>query len=117
MKPIILAMLMAVSLSACSSAGSRAVATNSTANLTEDQKHRLYSAALASSESPLESEIFKDACRKIGIFDANGKPTDKYMSFVSDHVDWSMKSEVHEFRREIDTKEKASEYVSKHLER
>ena len=86
-------------------------------SLSEDERHRLFSAALAASESPLESEIFKDACRKIGVFDTVGEPNDKYMAFVAAHVDWAMKTEVNQFRREIDTREKALEYLRQHLPR
>lgn len=83
--------------------------------LSEDERHRLYSAALAASESPLESDIFRQVCQQIGIYDSAGKPTGQYMTFVSQHVDWSMKSESDQFRREINSKEKARDYVEKHL--
>jgi hypothetical protein len=83
--------------------------------LTEDEKHRLYSAALAASESPLDTDLFKHVCRKIGIFDAGGKPNDAYLAFVAEHINWSMKPEIDEFKREINTKEKAVEYVRRHL--
>ena len=85
--------------------------------LTKDEKHRLYSAALAASESPLDTDLFKEVCRKIGIFDARGKPNEAYMSFVAEHVNWSMKPEIEQFKREIDTKDKANKYVSEHLPR
>lgn len=83
--------------------------------LSEDEKHRLYAAALAASDSPLDTDAFKAACRKIGIFDANGKPNDEYMAFVSEHVNWGTKSETDQFRREIDSKEKARAYIREHL--
>ena len=83
--------------------------------LTEDEKHRLYAAALAASESPLDTATFKDVCRKIGIFDEAGQPNDYYMTFVSEHINWGMKSKTEEFRQQIDTKEKARAYVSHHL--
>jgi hypothetical protein len=95
--------------------GLRNGTTPSASPLSDDQKHRLYSAALAASESPLETDTFKEVCRQIGIFDANGKPNDQYMAFVSRHVDWSMQSESDEFRREIDSKEKARQYIEKHF--
>jgi hypothetical protein len=85
--------------------------------LSEDEKHRLYSAALAVSESPLESATFKEVCKKIGIFDAGGNPNDKYMAFVSEHVSWGMKPETEQFRRGINSKEKAQDYIRKCLPR
>ena len=83
--------------------------------LTEDEKHRLYAAALAASESPLDTATFKDVCRKIGIFDEAGQPNDYYLTFVSEHINWGMKSDTEEFRQQIDTKEKARAYVSHQL--
>jgi hypothetical protein len=83
--------------------------------LSEDEKHRLYSAALAASESPLDTDTFKDVCQTIGIFDASGKPNDQYMVFVGQHVNWGMKVETDQFRREINSKDKATEYIKEHL--
>ncbi len=84
-------------------------------SLSLDDKHGLYSAALAASDSPLETDNFKNVCQGIGIFDGAGKPNDQYMGFVSQHVDWAMKSETDQFRREIDSKDKAREYIKQHL--
>jgi hypothetical protein len=114
MKPLVAIALIAFSLSACSPGGSTA-ASSAANHLSEDDRHRLYSAALAASESPLESETFKEVCKKIGIFDAHGNPNDNYMGFVAAHLEWAMKTETEQFKREIKTKEKAREYVSKHL--
>ena len=104
----------ALAVAGCNGA---ATASRSSAALSENEKHQLYSAALAAAEAPLESDVFKDVCRKIGIFDAESKPTDNYMTFVSAHVDWAMKSENEQFRAEINSREKAREYVAQHLPR
>ena len=84
-------------------------------SLTDDEKHRLYAAALATSDSPLDTDLFKQVCQRIEIFDANNSPNDQYLKFVAQHIDWSMKSATNEFRREIDSKDKARDYISKHL--
>lgn len=97
--------LIGICLSACTSP--------STTALTEEEKHRLYTAALAASESPLESENFKEVCRRIGIFDAYDHPNDNYMEFVKVHVEWAMRKETEPFKREINTREKAREYLRK----
>jgi len=55
--------------------------------------------------------------RRLGIFDANSNPKDQYMTFVAEHVNWRMKAETEQFRREINTKEKARDYISQHLPR
>lgn len=84
-------------------------------DFSDDQKHRLYSAALAASDSPMDTRAFADVCRTIGIFDANGKLNDQYMVFIGQHVDWTKRVETEEFRREIDSKEKAQAYIAKYL--
>ena len=101
-----------LSLSACTSSAGTSTASDT---LTDDGKHRLYSAALAASESPLESETFAQVCRKIGIFDDHGNQNDRYLGFVSAHLEWAMKAETNAFKREINTREKASDYINKHL--
>ena len=83
--------------------------------MSDDEKHRLYTAALAVSESPLDTKLFGDVCKKIGIYDVNGKQTDKYMSFVQAHIDWVTRSENDHFRQEINSPEKAQHYLTAHL--
>lgn len=118
MKSILRIILIGISLamsSACTSSSGTSAARVGTASFTEDEKHCLYSAALAASESPLESETFKEVCKKIEIFDAHGNPNDNYMSFVKAHIDWAMKTDNEPFKREINTREKAREYLKHHL--
>ncbi len=81
------------------------------------ERHRRCTAVLAASESPLDTDIFKDVCKEIGIYDADGNPNDKYMTFVAAHVDWGTKPETEQFRPEISTQEKARDYINKHLPR
>lgn len=116
MKPfsLLVIALVALFLSGCGSTGSTS-AKNAASLMNEDEKHRLYSAALAASESPLDTETFKDVCQKIGIFDASGKPNDQYMAFVSQHVEWGIRPETNQFRQEINSKDKATEYLKQHL--
>ena len=99
-------------LSACGRAAFRDVVA---ARLSEDEKHRLYAAALAASDSPVDSEIFKRVCREIEIFDATGKPNEGYMQFVSAHVEWATKSQTEQFRNQINTPEKARQYIHQYL--
>ena len=117
MKRIITIVLIALCFAACSSQGADrgAALQNGATRLTNEERHRLYSAALAASDSPLDTDTFEQVCREIGICDAHGKPNDQYMAFVSQHVDWAIKSETDEFRREINSNEKAREYVRQHL--
>ena len=93
-----------------------AAQTSSGASLSLEEKHRLYTAALAASDSPLDTGPFKEVCKQIGIFDADGNPNGAYMAFVQEHVQWGMKTEANQFRLEINAKEKAKDYVLKHLQ-
>ena len=108
--------LIATLSSACSSGGSRAEINRTAASpLSEDQRHRLYAAALAASDSPLDSQEFKSVCRSIGIFDVNDRPNDQYSDFVGEHVRWTMNANGKQFRLEIDTKDKARNYLSRYF--
>src|SRR5687767_9613965 len=91
---ILIGVLIGISMSACTSSSGTSAATDGMASLTGDEKHRLYAAALAASEFPLESETFKEVCKKIGVFDAHGNQNDDYMGFVTAHLDWAMKIET-----------------------
>jgi hypothetical protein len=121
MKLIVAAALFSISLAGCSHRDSRASAANAAEaqfnrnSMSEDEKHRLYTAALAISESPLDTELFSDVCKRIGIYDVKGEPTDKYMSFVQAHIDWVTRSENEQFRQEINSQEKARHYLTVHL--
>ena len=93
-----------------------ASAVNRPSRLTDEEKHRLYAAALAASDAPLDSEIFKRVCRKLDIFDATGRPNENYVQFVGAHVDWATKRQTEQFRNEINTPEKARKYINQRLE-
>lgn len=85
------------------------------ARFTEDEKHRLYAAALAASDAPLDTQTFKSACQAIGVFDQNGQPNDSYMTFVTKHFEWSTNPHSEDFRHQINTRGKAQAYVEQHL--
>lgn len=118
MKQLIVIVLAAVVLSGCNLKGQSAnsgFGSRAPGTLTNDEKHRLYTAALMASDSPLDSEVFKQACQRIGIMDAGGNPNGNYMAFVREHLDWGLKSETEQFRLEINTKDKAAQYAKAHL--
>jgi hypothetical protein len=112
---LIIAFVGLVLLTSSCGRGSANPSHGASSNLTGEEKHRLYAAALASSDSPLDTKIFKLACQKIGIFDQDGQPNDKYMAFVTEHFEWGTSEESEEFRRQINTREKAKAYVEQHL--
>ena len=111
--PIVMAAALGLSLSGCGAGARNGKVTES--RLDDAEQHRLYAAALAASDSPLESLMFKRACQSIGIFDQEGQPNDGYMAFVTRHIAWSTSPEADDFRRQINTKTKAMAYVDEHL--
>jgi PBP1b-binding outer membrane lipoprotein LpoB len=118
MKSTLAIALLVISLAGCSYRNSSSSAAKaSEAAMSEDDKHRLYSAALAASESPLDSDTFKEVCQKIGIFNRRGQPNDQYMAFVAAHVKWATRIDTQQFKREINTTENARVYLNKYLPR
>ena len=117
MKSILAIVLIGISLvssmSACTGSTGASIPTTAPVALTEDEKHRLYAAALAVSEVPFESKTFKEVCERIGIFDSRGNQNENYMPFVAAHIEWAMKLESQPFKSEINTREKAREYINK----
>ena len=127
MKPILAIVVMTAALSACGvgshSGASPTAATDAktakahpAASLTEDEKHRLYTAALVATDSQLQTELYYKVCQKIGIMNADSIPNDNYTRFVSEErLQWIRKPEAERFKQEINTREKAQEYLKKHL--
>jgi hypothetical protein len=111
---VLIGISLSISMSACTGSKGASTATANSVAFTEDEKHRLYAAALAASEFPLESTTFKEVCEKIGIFDSRGNQNDNYMGFVTAHIEWAMKPESQPFKSEINTREKAREYINKY---
>lgn len=122
MKLLLVVAMLCMALSACNLSNRSTAATRRDQGyspqptaLSDDEKHKLYTSALAASEAPFDSELFKRVCRKIGIFDARNDPTDQYMSFIQAQIEWGLKPAAKQFRQEISTKEKAQAYVATHL--
>ena len=107
--------LLGLSILVSSCGGNSATARDGPASFTEDEKHRLYAAALAASDAPLDAQSFKRACQVIGVFDQDGQPNDNYLAFVSKHFEWSRNPQSEDFRRQISTREKAKAYVERYL--
>jgi len=82
---------------------------STSADMTEDEKYRLFYAATKTNDSSLQQR----AAKKIGIIDANGRPTSSYKSFLAGSISWAFKDT--DFISSIDTPEKARAYVLAHL--
>jgi hypothetical protein len=88
-----------------SNSNSRAAASS----LTDDEKHKLFHAATVTADSELINRVNV----KIGILNDDFTPGDEYDEFVHAHAVWGI--ENLDFIREINTPEKARDYVNKHI--
>jgi len=123
----ILAIVIMVTLSGCGVSGNSPASTRTASDaraghargvlpLTEDEKQRLYTAALIATGSQLQTELFQAVCQQIGIMNADGIPNENYTRFVSeDRWRWIKKPEAEQFRQAINTKEKAQAYLKQHM--
>ena len=111
-------LLFGLALSSCNSGNQQQPNSDrpQSVSLTTDEKHRLYTAALVATASQYDTELFKDVCRKIGIMNNNGIPTNGYERFVGDdNLEWSRKPEAEQFKRDINSRDKAMDYIEKYL--
>jgi hypothetical protein len=79
------------------------------ANMSDDEKHRLFQAAGITQDGALIME----ASKKLGLADAGGQATPSMETFIKAHYQWISKNE--EFVKEHMSKEKAMEYVKTHM--
>jgi TonB family protein len=77
-----------------------------TAEMTEDEKYRLFYAASKVNESALTMKVSK----RIGIIDESNKPTEYYKTFTAGMFKWAMRDA--DFVKRIDTKQKAIDYIN-----
>jgi hypothetical protein len=82
---------------------------DSAANMSGDDKHKLYQAAM----NTRDAKLLQQATQAIGLADANGTPRPAFDSFVKEHADWASKN--FEFVKEYIAPDKAKEYVNSHL--
>ena len=84
-------------------------ASASTSDLSDDDKHKLFQAALMTGDSAIINRVNI----KLGLFKDNYTPTDDYAQFARDHSAWVF-SHL-DFSRSIGTPDKARAYVDEHL--
>jgi hypothetical protein len=82
---------------------------SSSSTLTDDDKHRLYQAALMTSDS----ELLRRVSVKIGILDEDFTPGRDHEKFVEEHVSWVLSNT--DFIQTINSAEKARAYIQTHL--
>jgi hypothetical protein len=78
-------------------------------SLTEDDKHKLFHAATVTGDQELINRVNV----KLGILNDDYTLGDKYQEFVAAHAAWSFQNL--DFIREINTPEKARDYINKHF--
>ena len=82
---------------------------SSTNGMSDDDKHRLYQAASMTGDP----EMLRRVSVKLGLMNPDFTTSDRYLSFLRDHVRWGLRNG--EFISSLDTKEKAAAYVNEHF--
>lgn len=77
--------------------------------MSDDDKHRLYHAATMSGDKDLVTQVEQ----KLGLFDANKKPTPAHDQFKKEHKEWVKQNAA--WVKEYKDRKKAKEYVNSHL--
>lgn len=83
---------------------------SSSSSLSDDDKHKLYQAALVVGEQ----ELLRRVSVKIGIMEDDYTPGDNYQAFVVEQVSWAIRNT--EFIKSINTAEKARAYINAHMD-
>jgi hypothetical protein len=79
------------------------------ANMSEDDKHKLFQ-AVGITQDPA---LIMEASKKLGLADSSGQPTPAMDAFIKAHYEWAPKNM--DFIKGILTKEKAAEYAKSHM--
>jgi len=82
---------------------------SSAASLSDEDKHKLYQAALMSGDG----ELVQRVSVKIGLRNEDNSPRDNYEEFIGNHVAWILRNT--DFIQSISTAEKARAYVDANL--
>lgn len=101
----IISLLITLSLVsfACNKSG------GSASNLSDDDKYKLiYAASLTQDQA-----IMTDVAKKVGLVNSDGTPSEESKKFMEGGFEWGKKNAS--FAQEVNTPEKAKEYVKSHL--
>ena len=82
---------------------------SSTSSMSDDDKHKLYQAALTTGDS----ELLRRVSVKLGLMNEDFTPGDDYAEFVKDHAIWVFQNT--DFLQTVNSKEKAMAYVNEHM--
>ena len=81
----------------------------STSSMSDDDKHRLYQAAVQTGDQ----ELIRRVSVKLGLFDQDYTPGAEYQKFLSEHVEWVMRNT--DFIGTVNSADKARAYVNDHF--
>ena len=88
------------------SSSSSSSSSSSASSLSDDDKHKLYHAALMTGDQQLIQRVSV----KMGLLNEDFTPGAKWEEFVTDHVGWVLRNSS--FIQSINTEEKAREYIN-----
>src|SRR5215213_10043250 len=83
---------------------------SSSSSLSDDDKHKLYQAAGMTGDA----EVIRRVSVKIGLMDEDYTPGDNYQTFITEHIDWAVRSG--DFINSINTADKARAYINEHMD-
>ena len=92
-----------------SSSNSSTNSSSSAASMTDDDKHKLYQAAMMTGDP----ELLRRVSVKLGLMDDDYTPGDEYNSFVASHVTWAIRNT--DFIQSLDSPAKARDYVNQNI--
>jgi len=82
----------------------------SVSSMSDDDKHKLYQAAGMTGDA----ELIRRVSVKIGLMDEDYTPGDNYQTFITEHIDWALRSG--DFIKSINTADKARAYINEHMD-
>jgi|ERR1700752_109150 len=83
---------------------------SNSSSMSDDDKHKLYHAATLTGDPQLVRRVSV----KLGLMNSDFSPSDEYVTFVQEHISWTLQNT--DFIRSLDSKEKAVAYVNDHFE-
>lgn len=95
--------------SANENSSSSSSSSTSVASMPEDDKHKLYQAAMMTGDSELGNRV----SIKLGLLNDDNTPTEYYEQFITGHIEWAPRNL--KFIQSIGTPEKARAYVDANL--
>jgi hypothetical protein len=92
-----------------SSSNTKESESTDSSSYSDDDKHKLFTAATFSQDS----ELILKTLKKIGLYKADGTPGPEYEEFVKEQVGWILQNM--EFVNTVNSPEKGRAYVESHL--